>query len=127
MIARKKPEVLEFVRWTGNNIQEVLSFIGYSTYNKDSGLRIETLEGVMPTIIGDYIVKDVKNEFYAYKPDVFKQKYDLLLFEHKCPFCKCTDENFHPIETSDDEYVLYECSKCGKNTTVNFKNKTIEI
>lgn len=39
---------------------------------------IHTLEGTMRVSPGDWIIKGVKNEFYACKPDVFAIKYELV-------------------------------------------------
>ena len=38
--------------------------------------QIDTLEGKMTASVGDYIIKGIKGEFYACKPDVFEQTYD---------------------------------------------------
>jgi len=38
---------------------------------------INTLEGKMKGDYGDYIIKGVKGEIYACKPDIFKLTYDI--------------------------------------------------
>lgn len=53
---RKKPVVIESVRW--------------------SGLIIKTLEGEHVATIGDYIIRGVKGEFYPCKPDIFEATYE---------------------------------------------------
>lgn len=40
------------------------------------GLLIPTLEGVMIGTEGDYIIKGVKGEIYACKPDIFEMTYE---------------------------------------------------
>lgn len=37
---------------------------------------IETLEGVMHTNLGDWIIKGVAGELYPCKPDIFSQTYE---------------------------------------------------
>jgi len=38
--------------------------------------QINTLEGVMTAVPGDYIIKGVKGEFYPCKSDIFEMTYD---------------------------------------------------
>lgn len=40
-------------------------------------LAIDTLEGTMTAIPGDYIIRGVNGEFYPCKPDIFAKTYDL--------------------------------------------------
>lgn len=78
----KKPVVVEAVEWTGENIVEIVSFCE-SCYSYKKGdkpqLMIATLEGPMQASIGDYVIKGIKDEFYACKPDVFKLTYDEVI------------------------------------------------
>lgn len=76
---RKKPVVIEAIQWTGNNWNEIFSFIGdvfKSQNNMDGTIEINTLEGNMVANIGDWIIKGVKGEFYPCKPDIFEQTYE---------------------------------------------------
>lgn len=73
---RKKPVVIEAVKWTGDNFKEMRLFIGYHTFPRDGKLFINTLEGVMRAEIGDYIIKGVNGEFYPCKPDIFEKTYE---------------------------------------------------
>lgn len=75
----KKPVEIEAVLWTGENLVEILNFCSQCfSYEKNNVpmLTISTLEGNMSASIGDYIIKGVKGEFYACKPDVFLLTYD---------------------------------------------------
>lgn len=86
---RKKPVVIETVQWTGQNLKEVLDFMGitgnqvsYEPWNQftdEDGLFIMTLEGPLHASEGDYIIKGVKGEFYPCKPDIFLQTYEEVL------------------------------------------------
>ena len=86
---RRKPIILEAVRWTEDNTDEVLDFgqgkIKYKRYKycpngRDivygEELHIETLEGTLIASKGDYIIKEIRGEFYPCKPDVFEKIYE---------------------------------------------------
>lgn len=75
----KKPVTIEALQWTEDNLTDVLEFcescFSYERFNKKI-LTISTLEGSMKASTGDYIIKGVKGEFYACKPDIFLLTYD---------------------------------------------------
>lgn len=88
---RKKPVVIEAIKWTGDNLIELIKFMNcviqevdekreYMLYEgailvKDV-LYIKTLEGEHIASVGDWIIKGIKGEFYPCKPDVFEMTYD---------------------------------------------------
>lgn len=77
---RKKQIVIEAIQWNGDNLydicQEFPDFkLSYTLTNKND-LGIYTLEGIMWAEIGDYIIKGIRGEFYACKPDIFKETYE---------------------------------------------------
>lgn len=72
---RKKPVVIEAVRWTGDNVQELTAFLGVLSINFGAAM-ITTLEGTMRADQGDWIIKGVKGEFYPCKPDIFEATYE---------------------------------------------------
>ncbi|ROI03040.1 hypothetical protein EGI16_12205 [Chryseobacterium sp. G0240] len=45
------------------------------TKGPDGSLNIETLEGTMRAVTGDFIIKGVHDEFYSCKPDIFEKTY----------------------------------------------------
>jgi len=80
---RKKPVVIEAVRWLNDNWDELQEFaadcdqkcpIVYCGYG--SPLVINTLEGDMLADDGDWIIKGVAGEFYPCKPDIFEKTYE---------------------------------------------------
>lgn len=76
---RKKPVVVEAIRWDGTNVDEVLGFIltkGSAIRGSEHGILIETLEGTMRAERGDWIIRGVKGEFYPCKPDIFEATYE---------------------------------------------------
>lgn len=79
---RKKPVVIEAVKWTGDNMDEIRRFVPESanvqrSLPHGSCLYIPTLEGEMTAQVGDWIIKGVKGEFYPCKPDIFEATYEL--------------------------------------------------
>ena len=85
---RKKPVVIEAMRWDGTNLLEVIAFTGlhpsaekwtwgeYEAVVAKDGLKIFTLEGPLMASVGDWIIRGVKGEFYPCKPDIFAATYE---------------------------------------------------
>lgn len=89
---RKKPVVIEAVKYTGDNLAQVLAFTGkhprFAEFFPSFGayaahvaadrqvFKVFTLEGVMEASPGDWIIKGVKGEFYPCKPDIFAATYE---------------------------------------------------
>jgi len=78
---RKKPVVIEAIKWTGNNLEEIQNFaLGFTKHDIEEGketyLYIHTLEGHHKASIGDMIIKGIKGEFYPCKPDIFAATYE---------------------------------------------------
>ena len=87
----KKPVEIEVIQLKDDNIIEVFDFLDGANYKetksaeqledfsqmmlKQGYIEIETLEGIMKTSFGDYIIKGVKGEFYPCKPDIFESTY----------------------------------------------------
>ena len=85
---RKKPVVIEAVKWTGDNLEEIIEFTGrdisssswsmdyFKEVVKKDGLKIFTLEGPHMATIGDMIIRGVQGECYPCKPDIFDETYE---------------------------------------------------
>lgn len=84
---RKKPVVIEAMRWTGTqaSAQAIVEWAaqhgGSLTHWQDrlSGehfLRVTTLEGALLASPGDYIIRGVVGEHYPCRGDVFEQTYE---------------------------------------------------
>tara|TARA_R110000751_G_scaffold34508_1_gene85366 strand:+ start:260 stop:508 length:249 start_codon:yes stop_codon:yes gene_type:complete len=75
----KMPITIEAVQWTGENIEEINSFVGVkAVWDDETGaLSIKTLEGNHNALISDYIIKGIKGEFYPCKSDIFKLTYKI--------------------------------------------------
>ena len=89
---RKKPVVIDAIKWTGDNLRAVICFTDgppdtrsshasmmWETYEDlvhREGLKICTLEGTMNADVGDYIIRGVKGEFYPCKPEIFAATYE---------------------------------------------------
>jgi hypothetical protein len=85
---RKKPVVIEAIKWNGENLREIIDFTGlhpsaekwtwdeYAEVVSKEGLKIFTIEGPLMASIGDWIIQGVKGEFYPCKPDIFEATYE---------------------------------------------------
>lgn len=74
---RKKPVVIEAIRYTGNNGYEIGLFVGAADRNAENQFLIRTLEGTMAADPGDWIIRGVQGEFYPCKPDIFAATYEI--------------------------------------------------
>lgn len=83
---RKRQVEIEAIQFTRNNYDEVVEFTNGSTFNfriercvgGKAYCDIETLEGSMTATERDYIIKGVHGEFYACKPEIFKETYTVI-------------------------------------------------
>lgn len=76
---RKRPVVVEAVRWMGDNFGELTDLMHNAYGVDDKKITIATLEGVMTADVGDWIIKGVNDEFYPCKPDIFEKTYEPVL------------------------------------------------
>ena len=89
---RKKPVVVEAIRWSGSNMIEIQDFmggcfLGYKVLSDAAWevgkgvpiteISIKTLDSIAKAVNGDYIIKGVQGEFYPCKPDIFEATYEL--------------------------------------------------
>ncbi|MBV2180939.1 MAG: hypothetical protein KUL86_06845 [Castellaniella sp.] len=88
----KKPVTISAIRWTGENLRDVIEFTGkhprwgewfaswedYERHVREDGQRFKifTLEGTMVADPDDWIIRGVKGEYYPCKPDIFAATYD---------------------------------------------------
>lgn len=76
-----KHVVKEAVQFTGENFDEIMAFMSSDEFSQDllsPEIVIRTLEGNMIASPGDYIIKGLKGEFYACKPDIFENSYEAV-------------------------------------------------
>ena len=88
---RKKPVVIDAWRWDFKPggmkdpdwIRDALSKwpeiggIAFEPEHSDGPrIAIATLEGVMASLPGDWIIRGVKGELYSCKPDIFEMTYE---------------------------------------------------
>jgi hypothetical protein len=84
---RKKPVVIEAMRWEPGDLAAAGEVVGWlmahgADFHHPSGLgptttlAIRTLEGEMTADPGDWIIRGVKGEFYPCKPDIFAVTYE---------------------------------------------------
>ncbi len=96
---RKRPVAIDAIQWTGANAVDVtawhLSFgpvedAGKFSYALSDSVGIPTLEGVTIASKGDFIIRGVRGEFYACKPDIFA-----LTYEEVCRLCDGPLDGLH--------------------------------
>lgn len=79
---RKKPVVIEAVQWDGTyeKAQEINEWNENQQWPimDDRRMKIPTREGLTIASVGDFVIKGVKGEFYACKPDIFEQTYEAV-------------------------------------------------
>jgi hypothetical protein len=76
---RKKPVVIEAVRWNGRNISEIILLGGGNQIEESfysDEIVIKTLEGDMTAANGDWIIRGIKGELYPCKNDIFEATYE---------------------------------------------------
>ena len=79
----KKPLVIQAVKFTGENEEELRLFCGDALGEiTETEAHIKTLEDGSEAqvehmaTVGDYIIKGIKGEFYPCKPDIFEASYE---------------------------------------------------
>ena len=92
---RKKPAVVEAVRWDGTVrgataiIDWVLAGGGTARYRDDEPhhcIAVNTLDGSMHALPGYWVIKDAEGEFCPCKPDIFEATYEAAAQEpHAAP------------------------------------------
>jgi hypothetical protein len=85
---RKKPVVINAIKYTRDNIHRVMDFVEELSgednsknmkYNaEENEYFIITLEGNMKMSDGDFLIQGVNGEFYPCKPDIFEKTYDIV-------------------------------------------------
>lgn len=82
---RKKPVVIEAIQFTGlssinrmcNTWQKPFFEVAdFDEAEEKENFFIKTLEGDHCAILGDYIIKGIKGEFYPVKEDIFEMTYE---------------------------------------------------
>ena len=80
---RKKPVVIEAIRWAGghdsNRLMNWLAQQGASVSGwlfHDTDITIPTLEGAMKATPGDWIIRGLMGEYYPCKSDIFDATYE---------------------------------------------------
>lgn len=80
---RKKPIVIEAIQWDGaiSTVSEIAAVAGDRKVIMGSDhytIRIETLEGTMEAIRGDWIIRGIEGELYPCKKEIFEKTYEAV-------------------------------------------------
>lgn len=87
---RKKPVIIEAVRWTGSEVEGgappwLVEALGKNPDDVGSVIRvidkvrIKTLEGAVMAAPGDWILKGVEGELYPCRSDIFEKTYQEVI------------------------------------------------
>lgn len=79
--AVKKPVKVATVKYTGDNLNEIIDFVGAENvdwYPSAEALYINTLEGKMIVLPDSVVIKGPKGEFYPCRGDIFNDTYNIL-------------------------------------------------
>jgi hypothetical protein len=106
---RKRPVVIEAVRWTGDNAGEVQLFCETAIFRAHGELTIPTLEGEHVAQRGDFIIRGVKGEFYPCKPDIFSMTYEPVVegADEQRPTMAGLRKVRERIQENDNEIALF--------------------
>lgn len=92
----RNKEVIEAVKWTGDNIQEIFDFLTGTTgqrvemegenffvdvrsrTGRENNLILKTPQGMRVSFIGDFIVKTNDGNFYPCQPRIFNKSYEMV-------------------------------------------------
>lgn len=76
---RKKPVVVEAMKYTGDNFEEIREWSGQKIrLDPARNLLLPTPEGEMKASRYDYVIKGVGGEVYGIKPKYFYETYEIL-------------------------------------------------
>lgn len=92
---RKRPVVIEAWQFETNNdtdsknMNEIVLWINQGqtafarhAWHNGTDIFIQTLEGTMTAVVGDWIIRGVQGEYYPCKPDIFEMTYEKV---EECP------------------------------------------
>lgn len=88
----KKPVVIHAMQWDGSEVDamhirtqvdpsgKTFRFVPHTPATRKHAatppkIEIDTLEGTMAAVAGDWIIRGVQNEHYPCKPDIFELTY----------------------------------------------------
>jgi hypothetical protein len=80
---RKRPVAVSAARHDGSLVSaNTLALVVGGRFSRIDGdewsVSIDTLEGTMTAMPGDWIIRGVQGEFYPCKPDIFEATYEVM-------------------------------------------------
>lgn len=138
---RKRPVVIEAMQYRSvMDLAPAMDFLGdsFDGYEEESTTRktrvlIDTKEGVMRADEGDWLIRGVKGEHYACKPDIFEATYDKVC-ENEAWECekiqRQSDEllkKFHKTASEARDLISHaiELDYLGEGSTRKWANETL--
>lgn len=76
---KKRGIVIEAIKWSGENVQEILDFTEQKVKPRHfNPIQISTDWGVMECKVGDMVMRGINGEFYSCDADVFPMSYEAV-------------------------------------------------
>ena len=106
---RKRPVEVQAKQWDGTveGATEVIDWVlendGTARFISELHcVAIDTLEGTMRALGGDYVIRGVKGEFYPCRSDIFEATYDEVA---ACPARVAIDGETHACDRTGDHTI----------------------
>ena len=93
----KKPVTIEAIKFTRGHEHLVEEFIDQKLEMIEDcegliqEIKIPSLDGELTAILGDYIIRSIKGEYYPCRPDIFNLMYDEEVIISPYEQCKTCD------------------------------------
>lgn len=132
---RKKPVEIEAMQYDGKNGYEIREWsddavIESPVLEPREGnptgeyLQIHTLEGTMTAIVGDWIIKGIKDEFHPVKDPIFRETYEPV--ENGGQAMTTTETAWKPICVNCIHWIL-SWGQSDSTSKVEFPSNKCEV
>lgn len=77
---RRKPSKVRAIQWSGDNLGELMEFVGESLLTPGVGIAVRTANGPVPVEVGSWVATRVPEgsaDFYPIVDSEFQTLYDL--------------------------------------------------
>ena len=105
----KKPIPVSALQWTGENYEEIKTFCTdvngvEKCFKSDKTLWIETREGQLKAVVGDYVMCGIEGEFYPCAESIFNKTYDEVDSDTVFEFDKFDD--FMTVRVLNNSFLI---------------------
>lgn len=112
---RKRPVVIDAIRYNGLNGDKVSAFGGAAVAVFHDCFVVTTREGRMRGDVGDWLIRGVAGEFYPCKPEIFDATYDPVGLRERVSYVRITrsspDVITETVDVTDEINALLNSRK----------------